>query len=169
MKIFNFINMNIKITWTLLLIGFNSNKLLKNSEYEKESISADEIINYAVGLLEESNDNDVISLAILTKEAEKDIFSALAKLSESEGCDYNFEFRKFRAMYIYQNMPSSDDEYIHGILKFNELWDKFEFPSDSPNVYYEFKEYSEEKFKELLKKHYEWLKNEFAELCCGLQ
>ncbi|MDR3050286.1 MAG: DUF2247 family protein [Oscillospiraceae bacterium] len=167
MNIFDFTNMNIRITWILLLIGFNSNKLLKNSEYEKKSISADEIINYAVGLLAESNDDGIISLAILKKEDEKSIFNALTKLSETEGCDYNFEFRKFRAMYIYQNMPSSSDEYIHGILKFSELWDKFGFPSDSPNIYFEFKNYSAEKFNTLLAIHKAWLKSEFEAIIAG--
>ena len=153
--------MNIRITWTLLLIGFNSNKLLKNSKYEKKSISSDEIINYATRYLENSSDNDVISLAILTKEDEDDIYSILAKLSDKEGCDYDFEFRKFRAMYFYQNMPSADEEYIHGILGFNELWDKFGFPADSPNIFFKFEDYSAEKFNVLIAIHKAWLKTEF--------
>lgn len=161
MKIEDFTNMNIKITWTLILICFNSNRLLRNSEYERTFISTNEVINYAVGFLECTENDDIVSLAILRSGEEEDILNILKKLSESENGDYSLEFRKFRAMYIYENLPSRNDDFMHGILKISELWDKFGFPEDSPNIYFEFKNYSLENFNKLLDIHNSWLKSEF--------
>lgn len=161
MKIEDFTNMNIRITWTLILICFNSNRLLRNSEYERTFISANEVINYAVGFLEYTENDDIVSFAILRNSEEEDILNILKKLSESENGDYCLEFRKFRALYIYENLPSKNDDFMHGILKLSELWDKFGFPEDSPNIYFEFKNYSQEKFNKLLDIHNSWLKSEF--------
>lgn len=161
MRIEEFINMNIKITWTLLLICFNSNRLLRNSEYEQAFISADEVIDYAAGLLECTESDDIVSLAILKSSEQEDIIKVLKKLSESENADYSFEFRKFRVMYIYNNLPSESDDFMHGILKISELWDKFGFPKDSPNIYFKFKDYSQENYNKLLEIHNFWLKSEF--------
>ncbi len=161
MKIEDFTNMNIKITWTLILICFNSNRLLRNSEYERTFISANEVINYAVGFLEYTENDDIVSLAILRSGEKEDVLNILKKLSESENGDYSLEFRKFRSMYIYENLPSRNDDFMHGILKISELWDKFGFPEDSPNIYFEFKNYSQENFNKLLDIHNSWLKSEF--------
>jgi hypothetical protein len=161
MKIEDIINIHIRITWTLISICFNSNRLLRNSEYERTFISANEVINYAVGFLEYTENDDIVSFAILRNSEEEDILNILKKLSESENGDYCLEFRKFRTLYIYENLPSKNDDFMHGILKLSELWDKFGFPEDSPNIYFEFKNYSQEKFNKLLDIHNSWLKSEF--------
>lgn len=161
MRIEDFTNMNIKKTWTLLLICFSSNRLLRNSEYEQSFISADEVIDYAAGLLDNTESDDIVSLAILKSSEHEDIIKVLKKLSKSEDADYDFEFRKFRALYIYNNLPSESDDFMHGILKISEMWDKFGFPEDSPNIYFEFKDYSQENYNKLLEIHNLWLKSEF--------
>lgn len=161
MKIEDFTNMNIKITWTLILICFNSNRILKNSVYEQTFISANEVINYSTGILECTENDDIVTLAILRSGEEEEILNILKKLSESENNDYSLEFKKFRAMYIYKNLPSKSDEFLQGILKLSELWDKFGFPEDSPNIYFDFKNYSQENFNKLLDIHNVWLKSEF--------
>ncbi len=143
------------------MICFNSNRLLRNSEYERAFISSNEVIKYAVGFLECTENDDIVSLAILKSSEQEDIINILKKLSESENEDYNLEFRKFRAMYIYKNLPSTSDDFMHGILKLSELWDKFGFPEDSPNIYFEFKNYSQENYNKLLEIHNSWLKSEF--------
>ena len=161
MKIEDFTNMKINITWTLILICFDSNRLLRNSEYEQTFISANEVIDYAVSFLEYTENDDIISLALLRSGDEDDILNILKKLSESENGDYCFEFRKFRAIYIYNNLPSRSDDYMHGILRISELWDKFGFPEDSPNIYFQFTNYSQENFNKLLDIHNSWLTSEF--------
>lgn len=161
MRIEDFTKMNIKKTWTLLLICFSSNRLLRNSEYEQSFISADEVIDYVAGLLDNTESDDIVSLAILKSSEHEDIIKVLKKLSKSEDADYDFEFRKFRALYIYNNLPSESDDFMHGILKISEMWDKFGFPEDSPNIYFEFKDYSQENYNKLLEIHNLWLKSEF--------
>ena len=161
MSINEIINDNIKITWTLLLICFNSNNLLKNCEYEQKFISASDVINYAVSFLETTDNMDVASLAVLQEDEERDLLRLLTQLSARENCKYSFEFRKFRAMYIREKLPSADEEFIHGILQISELWDKFGFPEDSPNIYFNFEDYSLLNFKKLLELHIAWIKREF--------
>ena len=161
MKIEDFTNMKINITWTLILICFDSNRLLRNSEYEQTFISANEVINYAAGFLECTENDDIISLAILRSGEEEDILNILKKLSGSENGDYSLEFRKFRIFYIYINLPYRSNDFMYGILKISELWDKFGFPEDSPNIYFQFTNYSQENFNKLLDIHNSWLTSEF--------
>jgi len=161
MMIREFAKENIRMTWTLLSICFDSNNLLRNSEYEQKYVSASEVISYATDFLEASDDIDITSLAILKENEERDILKLLGQLSNREKCQYSYEFRKFRAMYIYKNLPKTNDDFMHGILKISELWDKFGFPEDSPNIYFKFEEYSLSNFKKLLDIHTAWIKNEF--------
>ena len=147
-----------------MLICFNSNKLLQNCEYEQKFISAKEIINYATNLLAYSNDNDIVKLAILYEHEEDEIARMLNHLSDKENCQYSHEFRKFRVLYIKEHLPKKGDYFMHGIIKISELWNKFEFPDDSPNIYFKFKDYSEAKFNELLKIHAEWIDMEIEKV-----
>ncbi len=164
MTISKFQNRKLKVTWTLLLICFNSNNLLKNCDFNSRFISGNEIINYAGSLLDETDDSRIVSLAILKENEQEAILPLLQQLSIEENCDYSLEFRKFRAMYVYENMPSANDDFMHGILKISEIWDQFDFPEDSPNIYYKFTDYSPAVFERLLKVNTDWLLKEFEYL-----
>ena len=72
-------------------------------------------------------------------------------------------------MYICENLPSRSDDYMHGIIKISELWDKFGFPDDSPNKYLEFKNFSQENYNTLLDIHNSWLKSEFEHIRYEIQ
>lgn len=155
---------NIEITWTLLLICFDSKNLPKNCTYEQRFISGDEITNYAANSMEFNDDPQIVSLAILSGDEHEEILYLLRQLSNKEDCDYDLEYKKFRAMYIYENLPDSDDDFMHGILKISEIWDKLGFPADSPNIYYKFNDFSQSNFKNLLDINKTWLHNEFETL-----
>ncbi len=164
MIISEFKNKNIKITWTLLLICFDSNNILKHSKYDKKFISEREIIDYAIDSLNYTENPYIISLAILNENEDKEIYDCLKQLSENEDCNYQLEFRKFRVMYIYKNMPSIQTDFVHGILKIIELWSQFDFPENCPNVHVEFKDFSYEKFKMLLDINKDWVYKEFKNI-----
>ena len=159
----DFENRKIRVTWTLLLACFNSNKVLVDSTYESRFISEDEIINYAISYLNISSNPKVVSLAFDAREPEE-IINILQQLSREENSDYSLEFRKFRAMYVYKNLPSISDDFMHGILRISEIWGKFGFPDDSPNIYFKFKDYSPKNFKKLLEINNNWVISEFTNL-----
>ena len=167
MMIAEFKSRKIELTWTLLLICYNSNDLLKNCQHEKRFVGGDEIINYATNLLSETDDCRIVSLAILGENEQEMILDLLQQLSGEEKCDYSVEFRKFRAMYVHKNLPSTNDDFIQGILRITEIWDHFNFPGDSPNVYYKFKDYSLANFRKLLKINSNWVNEEFIKLKCS--
>ena len=146
------------------MICFNSNNVLKNSEYGQRFISGDEIIDYAVELLNITDDPKIISLSILKTNEQEEILNSLQQLSKDENCDYSLEFRKFRAMYLYENLPNESVDFMHGILKISEIWDQFNFPNDSPNIYFEFEAYSLKNFKKLLEINNNWVFKEFGNL-----
>jgi len=161
MIIRDFFENGINVTWTLLLICFESCNLLKYCEYGKRFISASEIIDYAIELLETSDETSIISLAILKETEEEDILKLLQQLSVHENLDYSIEYKKFRAMYILKNLPKSNDEVLQGSLKIYELWDMFDFSDDLPDINLDFKKISLKKYLELLDIHNEWIQNEF--------
>jgi hypothetical protein len=127
-------------------------------------ISPKEIVDYSLSFIDKTDDDRIFALSALHESEYDEIPLLLQEIAEDEKTEFNVEFKKFRALYVSKNLPCESSDYVGGLVHLNELWAKFEFPMDSPNVYYEFKEYSEEKFRELLKKHYEWIENEFLEL-----
>ena len=166
MIISEFKSKNIRITWTLLLICFDSNNVLKNTEYNRKFISGQEIIDYAIDFLNCTENPNIISLAILNENEDKEIYNYLKQLSKCENCDYQLEFRKFRVMYIYKNMPSIKSDFMHGILDIIELWSKFDFPKDAPNIYIKFEDFSYKNFLILLNVNKDWVYKELESINC---
>jgi hypothetical protein len=164
MTISDFEKRNLRVTWTLLSICFDCRTILRNAEDEQSFISGAEIVDYAMDQLAVSDDRKIVALSILDPDDKEQISQSLALISWDEICDYDTEFRKFRAMYVYKNLPSKSDDYLRGILKISELWDKLGFPDDSPNIYYKFKDFSRARFEYLLKINTDWVYKEFEEL-----
>ena len=164
MMIKEFEDKGINVTWTLLFMCFNSNNILENNRYEQRFISGRDIIDYAIELLTDTSNPQIVSLAIQNVDDEENILGLLQKLSEEENMDYQLEFRKFRAMYIYVNLPRASENYVHGILKISEIWNKFGFPEDSPNIFLKFSDYSQENFEKIVEINEKWLLQEFKRL-----
>jgi hypothetical protein len=148
------------ITWTLLLICFESCGLLRNCSSELRFISSEEVIGFAINSLDNTSNPDIVGLAVLKSNEIDNILDFLRKLSCSEDCDYKVEFRKFRVLYLLKNMPNTSIEFVHGMLRISELWDQFGFPEDSPNIWFRFEDFSPENYQRLLGVNIAWLANE---------
>lgn len=157
-KMNDFTENDLKITWTLLYIAFNDYKCM---------LSPEEIVDYAISKLKNNDDVNIISLSSLRNDEYDSISLYLKKLSENENSNYDVENKKYRLIYIIKNMPSRDIDYIKGLTELGDLWVCFNFPDDSPHIFQgknnsisPLEYYTKENYDKLYEKHLKWIEQE---------
>lgn len=165
-KIKDFRDKKIEITWTLLNMGFDG------SEIFKKQLNGQDIIDYAVSKIEDGDDSlDVVLLASSYASNTEEISELLNNLSNNETLDVNREFRKWRVIYVSKHLPHIQEECILGLIELGDIWTMFDFPDDSPHVFQgrdnkinpnEY--YTQENYERLLEIHKRWLDKEFDAL-----
>jgi hypothetical protein len=150
-----------KVTWKLLDIGFRRCRCFAGS------LSSETIINYAQSQLEKTEDEQVLMLAIEHQEETEAVDKYLCALAQKENTSYELEFRKWRVLYVKDNLPKDNEDAVTGLMQLYYIWAKFDFPDDSPHIVEGMdnsitpKEYyTEENYKKLLRKNQTWANNE---------
>lgn len=167
-KIVDFEELKLNITWKLLDIGF------MGSTHFRNELSSQEIIDYAIFEMSKNSDNedeDVINLAC---ENSKNIYKVndyLKNLASKENTTYEIEFRKWRLVYVKKQLLKPADDFLSGLLELGDIWVKFDFPQDSPhmfqgrnNIITPEQYYTEENYKILFQKHLNWLLEEIDKI-----
>jgi len=151
------------ITWKLIDLGY------KGCDYFQNELSTREIIDYAISIMmdDENTDNIITDLACEYETQEDKVDRYVKQLAEKENTEYDLEYRKWRVLYVMQNLPNPEMEFINGLIELGDIWAKFDFPSDSPHVYQSRQNdmtpeqyYTQENFSKLLSKHKEWIDSE---------
>lgn len=164
-KLIEFKKIGFKITWKLLNIGF------KNEEKFSNMLSANEIINYAISLLDSNNNEDLLDLASSRPDEIESINMILTKLAEKEKSDYSIEYRKWQLLYVIRNMPKKDEEFIAGLCQLGDIWAYLDFPNESPHIFQgrnnniipnEY--YTSDNFLTLYNKHIDWIEKETKQI-----
>jgi len=161
-KLDNIKELGLKITWQLLHLGFQSCEIFNGS------VSAEEVIDFAIELMEKDVDNlDIFELSCEYNTNVENISKCLEKLSYQENTNYNIEFRKWRVAYVINNLPLEGEDCVRGLIQLGDIWCVFNFPDDSPHTYQErnnmnFPEqyYSNQNYRLLLIRHNEWIEEE---------
>ena len=125
----DFIDNKIPITWKLINIGYKGSNTFKNE------LLTEEILNYAIKCAfdDKIQDTNLEQLACEYKENIEQIDIYIKKLADSEDSDYATEFKKWRAIYIKKELKKQSN-YLTGLIQLNDIWNKFDFPEDSPYI-----------------------------------
>lgn len=164
-KLDDFKKYGLNITWTIVDIGYNSEKF-------KHLLNAQDIINYSIELLENGDRSlDVTLLASANGGNIEEISELIRKLAKNETKNYNIEFKKWRVIYLINYLPKNQKDYIQGLIDIGDIWAMFDFPYDSPHVFQgrnnsitPAEYYTQENFVKLMKSHEIWIENELADL-----
>jgi len=164
-KIEDFRELEFKITWRLLDIGFMGSETFRNE------LSSQEIIDYAIFECNNNNDEDVINLACEYSENIDEVDSYLKNLVSKERTSNEIEFRKWRVVYVKKQLSKPNTDFINGLIELGDIWAKFNFPEDSPHIFQGRNNditpeqyYTEENYKNLLKNHFIWMSDEISKL-----
>jgi hypothetical protein len=160
-----FAKYGLKVTWTLLDIGYNGKSVLG------QQFLGSEIISYALSALIDGDKSlDVAFLASLQRSEEDEIGPVLTKLSALENLDVSVEFRKIRSVFVAEQLMEFDD-FVYGLVQLGEIWIDLGFPAGSPHVFQgkdnnitpqEY--YTRNNYLYLLDRHRAWLDIEINEL-----
>lgn len=160
-KIKEFKDYNLKVTWKLLYLGFRGDTLFK------DQFSANDILDYAIEQLESENcDKLVYELANEQESDSEEISKLLEKLSINENLN-ELELRKLRAVIMLKHLAVKNKNFINGLMELGDLYIQLNFPKDSPHIIQGRNNnitpdqyYTKENYDNLYKKHLLWLKNE---------
>lgn len=161
-KIVDIKELDLRVTWTLLYLGFCDNSIYGGQ------LLADDIIKYAMSQIEENNCADMVCELAGTYTSEKeDICNILNSLMEEEGKDKVIEGRKIRAVFVSNVLKFKNDNYINGLMDLSDLWIGVGYPDDCPHIFQgrnnavNVKDYySESNYDLLFNRHMMWLKDE---------
>jgi hypothetical protein len=165
-KIRDFLEKELGISWTLLNIGWDGNVKFK------KQLAGQDIVDFAITEMENGNESsDVVLLASSLAANEEEISELLKKLSDSENVNVDNEFRKWRVVYVAKNLPNNQTEYVQGLIELCDIWILFDFPDDSPHIFQgrnnfitPSEYYTQENYLELLEKHKKWIEKEISDL-----
>jgi hypothetical protein len=157
MKISKFSIYGIRTTWTLLYICYNSPIYLRESEYDEPFVKRADIEAYAIEVFLSSNDQALFNLISVEKSDYIKFSEELERVHQEHKNEFDFEFRKFRVLYVIESIPERTEDLITGFLRINEIWSKFSFPEDTPNISIKFSEYSTQIYHKLLDDHHAWI------------
>jgi hypothetical protein len=165
-KIEDFRELEFKITWRLIDIGFMGSETFRNE------LSSQEIIDYAIFVCNNNiNDEDIINLACEYSENIDKVDSYLKNLVSKERTSNEIELKKWRVVYVKKQLSKPSTDFISGLIELGDIWAKFNFPEDSPHIFQGINNditpeqyYTEENYKKLLKTHFIWLSDEISKL-----
>lgn len=160
-KLSNFNELGIAITWTIIDIGFKGNDIFSGQ------LSADDIINYAMETLEKDNYPETVAeLASESVESTEQIADYIKKLSGEENVNTNCEIEKWKVCYVYQCVKVKHENYIDGLCELGDIWLKIGLPHDNPHIYQGVNNgispkeyYTQKNYDELFEAHHKWIKS----------
>jgi hypothetical protein len=165
-KLDDFSAAGFRLTWKLLDVGF------KRCRYFAGSLTEKVIVEYAQTLLGTVEDEQVLLLASEVDGDSERIDRRLRLLAEQENTFYETEYRKWRVLYVRDNLPRDDGiDHITGLIQLLDIWAKFDFPDDSPHIIQGRDNnilpqdyYTEDNYRMLLKRNEVWVEKEISEI-----
>lgn len=162
-----FEKLGMSITWTLIDIGY------KGSEAFKDQLSVQEIINYAILLLESGQVNEkIINIAGESHQNEEKANEYIKILAKSENVDRELEYEKWIVWYVNHGVQEKFEDPITGLLELGNLWLSLGEIPDCPHVFQGVNNdilpeeyYTRENYERLYNAHKEWLKEKIRYIC----
>lgn len=165
MRIKDFESLELIITWRILEIGFRSTEVFANQ------LSSEDIIDYAIGRMAETEICEVVELACESKDNAEDIQKCLSKLAKKECSRNEDELRKWTLAYVATHLPGESIDHVQGLIELGDIWSALHYPSDSPHIFQgrgndltpeEY--YTPENYKLLLRIHQDWIRDELEQI-----
>lgn len=166
MKLQEFKKLELSITWTLIDIGYKGSKIFQ------DELSSNEVINYAISLLDYDNYSwEVLELAGEKEVNTEEIDRHIKILSSYEMCNRDVEFEKWVVWYVSKHIQKKYDNYIDGLIELGDIWIKLGMPKDSPHIFQGLnngispqKYYTLENYENLYDAHVKWLNDKLLRL-----
>jgi len=152
----------IAVTWTLLSLCYGCRAILDGGGWQPRFVSAEDVVAYAAnGIISEDGDA-LLELACLRPAPgdEEVIEELLGRLSDAERADRCRELRKFRALYVWKNLPGSELDNTRGVIALVELWVQFDFPAGTPGHGLNHVSYSDADYARLRRRSELWVQAE---------
>ncbi len=165
-RLIDFINLKLKITWTLIDIGY------RGSDVFQYQLTTREILDYASSLLVNDDvSDDVVQLAVATEKDEEVIAKYVRRLSLQENVDRSVELKKWCVCYLKKRLIYDECNYINGLVTLTDLWINiheiadFHYTFQGVENYISPKEYyTRENYECLYLKSCEWLEKTLKQL-----
>ncbi len=138
-KIEDFKNSDLEINWKVINIG-----CLGSEKFFKE-LSYDDIVEFLIANFDEKN-KEMIKVLSFSKNEYNEMGEEIKAIALKENSNSDIATMKWELVYVVKNMPSKNSDYMEGILKFYDIWAKFDFPEDSPFVIEGFNNISPENY-----------------------
>jgi len=161
------IEKQLKPNWTTILIGWEG-----PGKYPHQ-ITPKEVIDYATELAT-NDDNQPESVWMLAGANENDmdgIGNLIRQLAQSENADRDTELRKWRVVLVEEALSKLSSEPLYGLIGLTELWEKFDYPIDSPHVMQGINNnlspkeyYTQGNYNQVIERHRKWIESEFRVL-----
>lgn len=166
-KLHDFRDKRLNINWRTIQIGWNGPGKFLRQLTEKE------IIDYAIELVTkaETQPEDIWTLAGLSVGSSDEIDIVLGRLVDIEKSDFDIEMRKWRVLLVNNALDNLKNEPLYDLIALTEVWEKFNYPADSPHIVQGFnnsitpQEYYDNKNLEItIKQHRDWVDAELKSL-----
>lgn len=162
----DFTKLGLRITWTLIDIGFRGSDIFFNQ------LKTSDIIEFAKSTL--YSDNYYEEAAELAGEGEANIYEIdkyVKILSSYEKCERSFEFEKWVVCYVNKHIQNKCDNCIDGLTELADIWIKLEIPNDCPFVFQGLnnkltpeKYYTMKNYDKLYQNHINWIEDKLKKL-----
>lgn len=154
--------MNFKITWKLIKIGYTGYKFMQ------PQINKQEICEYAYSLLEKMECNyEYIAQLIGEKENDYEFNQILDKLSKLDSSDIELQYQKWIIYLTKKLIESLDHNELENLLNITEFWISLGQPDNSPHIFQAVGNkitpeayYTKEMYDLVLHRHLEWIGKE---------
>lgn len=162
----DFTNLKLKITWTLIDIGY------RGSGAFQYQLTTREILDYASSLLVNDDiSDDVVQLAAANEKDEEVIAKYVRRLSLQENADRSVELKKWCACYLKKGLIYDECNYINGLVMLTDLWINIHETADFPYTFQGVENnispkeyYTRENYERLYLKSCEWLEKTLTQL-----
>ena len=139
-KLENFVELGLNVTWKLIDIGFKGEENNKFTFYFKNNLSAKNVIDYAISLMQKCKniDDNIFELACENEKNEYEVNNYVKKLAQNENTEYDVELKKWQILYILNHLPDADKAEIdfgRGLVELTEIWVSLACPSNFPNIF----------------------------------
>jgi len=152
--------LGVEVTWGLLLICFDSPRVLRGGEYQPRFVSASDVVDFATDRLFNTDDPKVVALAMCQVTDEPAIYEALEHLRSAEASDQTVELRKFRAIYVWFMLPGPQAQLPAGMEQIADIWVRLGTPRGTPGDALLSGEFWHRDYREVLVENQRWVAGE---------
>lgn len=161
-KLIEFEELRLPITWNLIDIGFKSNTVFR------DELLASDIVEYAISLLAFDDSNLVLELAAEDKRDTEQIDKYVKKLASQENVEREEEYEKWVICYVNHHIQKKYDDAIDGMIELWNIWIKIgmveEYMHIRDGLVLSNRKYDYEDYEKLYQAHHDWVKNRLSKI-----